>query len=71
MITMYLSRMQGFLSPILPGIKINRRGINVPGGGSSETLKGMTTDSWELKNIMAIEDEPFDEAISERLRLFI
>jgi transglutaminase-like putative cysteine protease len=47
------------------GIKINRREFNVP-AGSSETLKGMTTDSWELKNIMAIEDEPFDEAISER-----
>jgi hypothetical protein len=46
--------------------KIYRKEINVP-HGSKESENGMEVDSWEIRNIKAIEDEPFDESVTERV----
>jgi hypothetical protein len=46
--------------------KIYRKEINMP-HGTTVSEKGMEIDSWEIRNIKAIEDEPFDISITERV----
>jgi len=46
--------------------KIYRKEINMP-HGTAVSEKGMEIDSWEIRNIKAIEDEPFDISITDRV----
>ncbi len=46
--------------------RIYRKEINVP-HGSTAVEKDMEVDSWEIRSIKAIEDEPFDASITERV----
>lgn len=48
------------------GIKVNKKEINMPVKSSSKREGNKWIETWDLKNIKAIEDEPFDQSISER-----
>jgi hypothetical protein len=47
-------------------IKINKKEVNYSGKQVEIQKDGMLTNTWELNNLKAIEDEPFDISIPER-----